>query len=109
MELQTYLNNAVAGIRKETFDKSDQLTLGEIISKIEAIMLDGKTPDVVFDFEYAYPSGIDSWRGSYSELALEFGIEHGDLQPMKIIEFHKMLKETVGKTLTGYKDRKSVV
>jgi hypothetical protein len=106
MDLQTYISNAVKVSRLETLANSDQLTLGEVISKCEAIakrkykLHDGSEPGVRFDLEYLKPTGIDSWRGSYDELALEFGTE-GREPPLS--EFIEMLKEADGKTYTGYK------
>lgn len=105
MDLQTYLDNAVKAQRADTLAVSDQLTLGEIISKCEAIaakghkLSDGSEPDVTFDFEYMRPSEIDSWRGIYAELALSFEYKGSK----SLSEFIVMLKEAVGKTYTGYK------
>jgi hypothetical protein len=108
MDLQTYLDNAMIANREERMKTSDQLTLGEIILKIEPIlkkqeMIKEKYKHeaaVVFDFEYLYPIDIDSWRGIYRELAL--GFESGD-NKMTVVDFYKMIKDCVGKTFTGYK------
>ena len=103
MDLQTYIQNAVKASRANTLANSDQLTLGELILKLEPIVKNQKEGDeatVRYDFEYLFPTSIDSWRGSYDELALNFetqGVE------MKVSEFLKMLKECIGKTFTGYK------
>ena len=88
--------------RKETLVSSDQLTLGELILKLEPIVekQDKEEPMVQYDFEYLFPTDIDSWRGSYEELALNFTSEG---EQMKVSEFLKMLKSTVGKTFIGYK------
>lgn len=108
MDLQTFLDNAVTAARQKTLASSDQLTLGEMILKLEPIIAKQKEvierheheATVVFDFEYLYPIGIDSWRGSYAELALSFDSDGGE---MSITAFMKMLKECIGKTFTGYK------
>lgn len=102
MDLQTYLNNAVAASRQATLAKSDQLTLGELILKLEPIVeKQGEDEATVrYDFEYLFPNDIDSWRGSYSELALNFTTEG---QEMKVSDFLNMLKECIGKEFTGYK------
>jgi hypothetical protein len=102
LDMETYLNNAVQAARKKSFAKSDQLTLGEIISKIENILKQNQEeiPLVCYDFEYLYPTSIDSWRGSYSELALSF---EGENNPPKADKFLEVLKDAVGKTFTGYK------
>jgi len=102
MDLQTYLNNAVAVSRQATLANSDQLTLGELILKLEPIVeKQGEDEATVrYDFEYLFPNDIDSWRGSYSELALNFTTEG---QEMKVSDFLKMLKDCIGKEFTGYK------
>lgn len=106
--LQEYMDAMVKAVRRDSFDKSDQLSLGEIILKIEPLIAKqeelkqkyGEEARVVYDFEYLYPTHIDSWRGSYAELALNF--ESGG-EAMGVSEFLKMLKAAVGKTFTGYK------
>jgi len=96
--LQSILTNAVNKMRQESFKTSEQLTLGEIILKLEAIK-NPKLP-VLFDIKKYHPTGIDSWRGSYNELALEYESKG---KTMLLSDFLKMLKDTIGKTLTGYK------
>lgn len=49
-----------------------QLTIGEIIEKLKKIKR--KSKSVTFDFEFAFPTRIDSWRGSYEEPALGFDL-----------------------------------
>jgi len=108
MDLQTYLDNALLTQRSKALAKSDQLTLGELILKLEPIVekqkqrkednLDEAT--VRFDFEYLFPTELDSWRGSYSELALNFQTEGHELT---VTEFYKMVNDAVGKEYTGYK------
>lgn len=103
MDLQTYINNAVKASRANTLANSDQLTLGELILKLEPIVKnqkDGEEATVRYDFEYLFPTSIDSWRGSYDELALNFETQG---EEMKVSEFLNMLKECIGKTFTGYK------
>jgi len=103
MDLQTYIQNAVKASRANTLANSDQLTLGELILKLEPIVKnqkEGEEATVRYDFEYLFPTTIDSWRGSYDELALNFETQG---EEMKVSEFLKMLKECIGKTFTGYK------
>jgi len=102
MDLQTYLNNAVAASRQATLAESDQLTLGELILKLEPIVeKQGEDEATVrYDFEYLFPNNVDSWRGRYSELALNFTTEG---QEMKVSDFLIMLKDCIGKEFTGYK------
>ncbi len=102
MKLQEHLKNIVTAHRKESFDKSDQLTLGEIISKCEAILAKGTDdePVVTLDFGYFYPTKIDSWRGAYEELALNYTTEGVQLTLSIFID---MLKNAIGKGFEGYK------
>lgn len=109
LDLQAYLDNAVAASRQKRLAKSDQLTLGEMILKLEPMIANQKEikkeydheAKVVFDFEYLYPTGIDSWRGIYAELALSFG--ERDEGKMTVTQFRDVLKTCIGKTFTGYK------
>lgn len=99
---------AIKDMRKIEFNDSNQMSLGDLISKLEDIYEHSDVmterynhePTVNFDFEYLFPVGIDSWRGSYDELAIGFAT---DGNPMTVGEFLNMLKDTVGKTLSGYK------
>lgn len=106
MNIEDYITNAVAASRAKSFAESDQLTLGEIILKIEAIVerhksFEGKEEATVYyDFEHLFPTKIDSWRGIYAELALNWQTE-GEV--MRLGDFLKMLKEALGKTFIGYK------
>lgn len=101
LDLQTYIQNQMKVDRQERLSNSDQFTLGEIILKLESIIIDEEEPNVIYDFCGLYPTDIDSWRGSYAELALNFGDE--EKQPMKLSEFLHMLKSTIGKIFEGYK------
>lgn len=106
MDLQTYLNNAVNSMRQQRMAESDQLTLGKLIEEIEAIVKKGykchddSEPTVQYDFEYLFPTEIDSWRGSYNELALNYKTDGNELT---VSEFLTLLKSAVGKEFTGYK------
>ncbi len=96
--LQSIITNYTQRERQEQFKTSSQLSLGEIILKLEGIK--NKKLPVIFDVEQYYPVGISSWRGSYHELALEYE-KNGE--PMLLEDFEKMLKQMIGKTLMGYK------
>lgn len=101
MDIQKIMDNAVKAKRAESFKDSTQLTLGEIISKLEAIPeREDDEATVCFDFEYLRPTSLDSWRGSYNELALGFS---DDGQEPKLSDFIKHLKDAVGKEYEGYK------
>jgi len=98
MDIQTMLNNSLIARRQEALKTSPQLTLGEMILKLDA--LQASDTQVFLDFgEHLQPTGIESWRGSYEELALEFALNSG----MPADFFLDLLREAVGKTFEGYK------
>lgn len=107
MRIPTEFGALLKAARDATLSTSQQWTLGMLIDACEAIerrgyrLHDGSEPEVVFAFEYARPTGIDSWRGIYAELALEFGFE--DRKAMSLSEFISMLRRADGETFTGYK------
>lgn len=122
MDLQTMLSNATVAARTERLKTSPQITLGELIARLKPIAANqeevkkkyGHEADVCFDFEYAYPTGLSSWRGSYAELALNFSfvgygvdgymkVEGFKPDEPKVSEFLAMLKKAVGQTYTGWK------
>ncbi len=76
MDFQEIINNVVKAKRAEEMKTSEQMTLGELIAKLEPIAEKQKGKDteatVRFDFEYAFPTAFSSWRGSYYELAINF-------------------------------------
>jgi hypothetical protein len=112
------LHGIVKADRDARMGQSEQLTLGELILKLEQIEpiyvdYEKKTQDktVHLNFEYAFPTGVSSWRGSYDELALtfdfagysQFGNPKEKPKPMTLTAFLKLLKETIGKEFTGWK------
>jgi hypothetical protein len=111
MELQDYVTQIVKMQRDKTFAQSPQLSLGELIKEIERceIFKDDKTPkEVDFDFGSAVPTKLDSWRGSYSELALGYKLSGYDndaehFASCKADELLKELKDAIGKEYTGWK------
>lgn len=98
MDLQDTINAYMAQARKESLANSDQLTLGELILKLDAIP--NKEASLVFDFGYFYPTCVDSWRGAYEELALNYQDTGSSLN---VHEFLVVLKQAIGDTFTGYK------
>jgi hypothetical protein len=97
MDLQSILHNAVAAQRAERMKGSEQLMLGELTLKMEAVK--NKALPVIFDEGKYVPSTLDSWRGSYDELAIEYTED----EPITGKSFIELLKEANGKTYTGYK------
>lgn len=69
------LDNAVAAQRAERMLTSSQLTLGELILKLEAVS--NQSLPVVFDGNKYKPTGLSSWRGSYAELAITYEVGGG--------------------------------
>lgn len=104
--LQQYLAQAVKMQREERMRSSIQLTLGELIAQIEAAGVydeDGKPKDVQYDFGYIYPTVLDSWRGSYAELALGYSENYPNENRVNAEQLLKDCKEAIGKTFEGYK------
>lgn len=110
MDLQKILDNAVQTQRAEKFNNSPQLSLGELILKLEAIPLSPKKKyeseelidrEVAFGMDGVYPTHYMSWRGIYRELALGFTTD--DSTRPVLSQFIKDTKECMGKTFEGYK------
>ncbi len=97
MNWQDIISNAVQVQRDEHMKTSEQLTLGEMILKLEAIA--DKSKPVVFDEQY-HPIGLDSWRGSYAELAFEY-VQTG--KKLSVEELLKKCRDAIGATFYGYK------
>src|ERR1700739_3755221 len=97
MDWQEILDNALEVQRAKDMKTSPQLTLSELILKLEAI--GDKSKPVIYNEDY-YPGDLDSWRGSYSELALACA-ERG--VPFSVEELLKKLKAAMGTTFYGYK------
>lgn len=113
-QIQQYINAQIALNRAGRLAESDQLTLGVIIDKLEVIakeqperIANGREEaQVYYDFEYLFPTAINSWRGAYDELALDFVMSDyriGGPEPMKVTAFLALMKQTVGEVFTGYK------
>ena len=98
MDLQTIVTNALAAERAEQMKTSPQLTLGELILKLEAV--GNKELPVVYDVGKYSPTHIDSWRGRYNELALNYSTEGDPLSAWDVIA---LLKRSVGTKFMGYK------
>jgi len=97
MNWNDFLNNAVQAQRAAQMKTSEQLMLGEIILKLEAV--EDKHKPVIFNEQY-HPTDIISWRGSYSELSLEYA-EKG--RKCSVEAWISRLRGTVGAIRYGYK------
>lgn len=102
---------AISGeCRRETFAGSQQLTLGQLIERLESIPAsygdDGEPKVVYFDFAYFFPTTLHSWRGSYDEIAIGYGrsdYSKTKLRPPTVTELIATLRFGVGSTYEGYK------
>ena len=103
------IQEKVAQIRKENFNKSNQLSLGKLIEEIKScgIWRAEKQPKLIcFDFGSAIPTSLNSWRGSYDELALGYALSGYDGQMTVQTDAERLLthlKEAIGKTYEGWK------
>lgn len=108
MDFQTMISNQVAVDRAAKMSQSPVLTVGELILLLEpivarqAVVIEKYKHEatVEFDFEYAHPTYLESWRGVYAELAFGFSFEGDAPTVSKVL---KQLKESIGKTFTGWK------
>ena len=111
MQIQEYVENLVRQQRDNSFGNSPQFSLGEFINEIEkcgTTKYNNEDKEVYFDFGSAIPTTLNSWRGSYNELALGYELSGHD-NPTK--HFASMtakslldeLKAAIGKTYTGWK------
>lgn len=94
-----------------------QLTLGQLIKHLELVIKrrpEAANNQVVYDFEYAYPVSLGSWRGSPDMIAIGFSfavhsipgfVQHYNQknEPFNVASFIGLLKDAVGKTFYGWK------
>jgi len=111
MDIQEWVETLTKQTRERNFSNSPQFSLGQLISEIEKIDLKnkkGEYKDVCFDFGTAIPTTLDSWRGSYDELAIGYKLTGYDNEPehmaeIKANELLLELKGAIGKEYTGWK------
>lgn len=70
MDLQTILNNAMDASRANEMLDSEQLTIGELLLKLEVVK--DKEKPIVLDDGIHKPTGLGSWRGSYKEMSINY-------------------------------------
>lgn len=73
------------------------ISLGELIALLETRP---QEQDVRFDFGYIRPVGVDSYRGFYDHLAIEYTTGGKD---MTVAELLAELRGAVGRVFMGYK------
>lgn len=98
MDLEDIVHNAMQAERAEEMKESEQLTLGELILKVDAV--EDKAKGIFFDDTNIRPTGVGSWRGSYRELAIRYD---SDSDGMTAAEFLDTLRDANGRTFKGYK------
>lgn len=110
MKMQDYFDVMSKVHREKTFAVSAQITLGQLIKQIEDAGLkckDDSPKTISFDFGSALPTRLDSWRGSYSELALGYVLSghdgEGDYEGTTAEKLLTELKSAIGKIFTGWK------
>ena len=89
--------------RNRRFNASPQLALGELISKLETV---DKNLPVYFDDENYIPdvpAGIDTWRGSYDELAIGYEKTSKFIKIPKVKDLLSALDSVIGSELPGWK------
>lgn len=100
MDIQDLIEETKELLRKQRMVNSDQLTLGELISKVERIANNmEEDPLVYYDFGGFSTSDIASWRGSYGELALNY-TKDSDIRASGFLE---LLRSAIGQRFYGYK------
>lgn len=109
MDVQEYFKAITKVSRAKSFSSSPQITLGELIKQIEDAGTKNGDEDktVCFDFGSAIPTVLDSWRGSYDELALGYELSgydgNGKYEEATAEKLLTELKSAIGKTFTGWK------
>jgi hypothetical protein len=116
MDLQTFLDSELKRVRANKLKETNQMTLGVLIDKLEAVPLvygsDNEPKTVRYDFEFCIPTTLDSWRGSYDELALGWDYQgyapgdapdHNGTEELTLDGLLNELKSAIGKGFCGWK------
>lgn len=83
---------------------SKQLTLGQLLEKLEAI--EPKHYRVVFAFGGLIPGNFSSYRGDYSHASLDFELLYRNWDYTPCVSVHDMIKkvkDTIGSIKCGWK------
>ncbi|MEK9207716.1 MAG: hypothetical protein AAB922_04490 [Patescibacteria group bacterium] len=106
------LHRIVQEQRKKEFEDSEQLSLGELIEKLKTIPDPKGDKTVEFDFAGTFPTTLESYRGSYCELALGWDVSGYKAWTVKkgeekniptIKQLIKELESAIGKIYQGWK------
>ena len=103
---QLYIETILANRRAITFSLSGQMTILQLLTRLHAI--EDKKKQVVFDGvdgETIYiPGNVESWRGSYRELALTYiELAPNTLTPCTVRRLISLLATSLEVTFVGYK------
>jgi hypothetical protein len=101
MDLQQIFNNAMAAKRAERQLTSSQFTLIELLTALKAVK--NQNLPLVYDGGEYVPTEIDSWRGAYAELAMDYREKESVEKIKTVAEWCEILSEAIGKTFEGYK------
>ena len=91
------LHAMVAKAKQEEFAQKSIKTLGEVILLLQA---QPQTNVVELDFTNQNPIGLDSYRGYYEDLALDYD---PNARPKIVEELLKLFEDADGQTYRGYK------
>ena len=94
-ELQNYLDSFFEAKKQERWKSN--YSIGNFIDDLKKF--DPKAHISIPPFNL-YPTGFDSYRGYYSDLALEYDTEN---KFITVGELLKKAEDCIGKTFTGYK------
>lgn len=97
MDFKEVLHALVAKDKQNEYAKKPIRTLGEVI-----LLLKAQPPfnTIELDFTKDNPCGLGSYRGYYTDLSLDYGI---DAKSMIVKDLLKMFEDADGSTYTGYK------
>lgn len=94
-------DNAVAKSRQDRMKTSPQLTLIELIMKLEAVQ--NRSLAVFYDDTNRRPTGLGSWRGVYAELSMGYTETENEPCLQTVESLLLELKAAIGKEYTGWK------
>lgn len=87
--------------REEVKEEYDCIwTLGKLINALQKF---DKEEELEIAWEYYMPTGVDSYRGYYNELAISYGDRSFNDDDMTVGKFIGILESANGGTFTGWK------
>ena len=97
MDLQSYLRAATKEYRENEVDQSGQMLLGELVNAVHAI----PDADAVVTIDGVHtPKHVQSYRGYYNELAIEYEDNPSGIRAEALLD---LLAGAIGSTHQGYK------